>query len=67
MKKTLAILLSLALLLGMVSVSAAEEDWITLRVETYDREIAGLDVTNCWQLHYAQARRLRTWRTTRPS
>ena len=54
MKKTLAILLSLALLLGMVSISAAEEDWITLRVETYDREIAGLDVTDCWQLHYAQ-------------
>ena len=44
MKKTLAILLSLALLLGMVSISAAEEEWITLRVETYDCEIAGLDV-----------------------
>ena len=54
MKKTLAILLSLALLLGMVGVSAAEEEWITLKVETYDREIAGLDVTNCWQLKYAQ-------------
>ena len=54
MKKALAILLSLALLLGMMSFAAAEEDWITLRVETYDREIAGLDVTNCWQLKYAQ-------------
>lgn len=56
MKKTLAILLSLCLLLGMTSFSfaVAEDDWITLRVETYDREITGLDVTNCWQLHYAQ-------------
>ena len=54
MKKALAILLSLALLLGLAGSAFAEDDWITLRVETYDREIAGLDVTNCWQLHYAQ-------------
>ena len=54
MKKALAILLSLALLLGLAGSAFAEDDWITLRVETYDREIAGLDVTDCWQLHYAQ-------------
>ena len=54
MKKTLAILLSLALLLGMAGSVFAEDEWTTLRVETYDREIAGLDVTNCWQLKYAQ-------------
>ena len=53
MKKALAILLTLALLLGLTG-SALADDWITLRVETYDREITGLDVTNCWQLHYAQ-------------
>ena len=52
MKKTLAILLTLALLLGLTgSVAVAEDDWITLRVECYDREITGLDVTDCRQLH----------------
>ena len=54
MKKTLAILLTLALLLGAAASAFADDEWITLRVETYDREIAGLDVTDCWQLHYAQ-------------
>ena len=54
MKKALAILLSLALLLGIAGSAFAAGDWITLRVETYDREITGLDVTNCWQLKYAQ-------------
>ena len=37
MKKMLAILLSLALLLGMAGSAFAEDDWITLRVATYDR------------------------------
>ena len=54
MKKTLSVLLALALLLGLATVALAEDDWITLRVETFDREITGLDVTNCWQLRYAQ-------------
>ena len=54
MKKVLAILLTLALLLGMTGSVLADDEWITLRVETYDREITGLDVTNCWQLKYAQ-------------
>ena len=54
MKKTLSILLALAMLLGLATVAIAEDDWITLRVECFDREITGLDVTDCWQLHYAQ-------------
>ena len=54
MKKTLSILLVLALLIGLTPAVMADEEWTTLRVETYDREITGLDVTNCWQLHYAQ-------------
>ena len=54
MKKTLAILLALAMLLGLTGTALADEEWITLKVETYDREITGLDVTDCWQLHYAQ-------------
>ena len=54
MKKTMSILLALSLLLGLLTVAIAEDDWITLRIETFDREITGLDVTDCWQLHYAQ-------------
>jgi len=54
MKKTLAILLTLTMLLGMTGSVLADEEWITLRVRTYDRDINGLDVTNCWQLKYAQ-------------
>ena len=54
MKKALAILLTLALLLGLTGTVLADDEWITLRVETFDRNINGLDVTNCWQLHYAQ-------------
>lgn len=54
MKKTLSILLVLALLIGLTPAVMADAEWTTLRVETYDREITGLDVTNCWQLHYAQ-------------
>ena len=54
MKKLLAVLLTLTILSSLVSFAAAEDDWITLRVETYDREITGFDVTNCWQLKYAQ-------------
>ena len=53
MKKAFAILLALSLLLGMTGTVLAD-DWITVRVETYDREITGLDVTDCWQLRYAQ-------------
>ncbi|MCR4620552.1 MAG: extracellular solute-binding protein [Clostridiales bacterium] len=54
MKKSLAILLALILALGMLGTVSAEDEWLTLRVECFDREITGLDVTDCWQLHYAQ-------------
>ena len=54
MKKYLALLLTLILALGLIGTTNAEGDWITLRVEAFDREITGLDVTDCWQLHYAQ-------------
>lgn len=30
------------------------DEWITLRVEMYDRSIAGFNVEDCWQLHYIQ-------------
>ncbi len=54
MKKLVSLFLVLALALGCMSFAAAEEGWTTLRVEAYDREITGFDVTNCWQLKYAQ-------------
>ena len=55
MKKTLAILLTLAMLLGICAAALAEEDgWITLKVEAFDRDIAGFHVEDCWQLKYAQ-------------
>lgn len=55
MKKVLAFLLTLTMLLGLTGTVLAEgDDWITLRIEAYDREITGFDVTDCWQLHYAQ-------------
>jgi len=55
MKKTLSLLLALVMLLSMISIPAfAEEGWITLRVEAYDRSVAGFDLENCWQLKYAQ-------------
>lgn len=34
--------------------AVAEDDWITLRVEMYDRSIAGFNVEDCWQLRYIQ-------------
>ena len=54
MKKILAILLALVLALGMFGAVSAEDEWLTLRVECFDRDITGLDVTDCWQLRYAQ-------------
>ena len=56
MKKILAIVLTLVLFLGMMPAGAmaADDDWTTLRVEMYDRSIAGFNVEDCWQLHYIQ-------------
>lgn len=40
---------------GGGSPSVADNDeWVTLRVEMYDRSIAGFNVEDCWQLHYIQ-------------
>lgn len=56
MKKLLSLLLVLAMLLGSVSLTAIAEgdDWTTLRIEAYDRSVAGFNVADCMQLHYAQ-------------
>nr|AHF24387.1 extracellular solute-binding protein family 1 [uncultured bacterium Contig29] len=54
MKKLVSLFLVLALALGMMSFASAEDGWVTLRVETYDRDTPGFDVTDCWQLKYAQ-------------
>ncbi len=56
MKKTLSLIMALVMLLCMASIPAfaEEEGWITLRVEAFDREIAGFNVEDCWQLKYAQ-------------
>ncbi len=54
MKKTLSVILALMLLLSCFSIAAAEEEWTTLRVEAFDRNIAGFNVEDCFQLRYAQ-------------
>ena len=54
MKKTLAMLLALIMVLAMLPTVLAEDDWITLRVECFDRNAAGFNVEDCMQLHYAQ-------------
>jgi len=55
MKKTLSFILALVMLMSMAVIPAsAEEGWIELRVEAYDRSVAGFNLEDCWQLHYAQ-------------
>ena len=56
MKKTLSLIMALVMLLSMASIPAfaEEEGWITLRVEAFDRSVAGFNVEDCWQLKYAQ-------------
>ena len=55
MKKSLSLVLVLAMLLGLVSIPAlAEDGWVELRIEAYDRSVAGFNVEDCWQLKYAQ-------------
>lgn len=56
MKKFLALVCTLCLLLTAfpLAAMAADDDWVTLNVEMYDRSIAGFNVEDCWQLHYIQ-------------
>ncbi len=55
MKKLLATILFVSLLLTVLPLSAfAADDWTTLRVEVYDRSIAGFNVEDCMQLRYIQ-------------
>lgn len=55
MKKTLSLLLVAVMLLCGINLTAvAEGDWATLRIETFDRSVAGFNVEDCMQLHYAQ-------------
>lgn len=56
MKKTLSVLLALVLLLSCMSIPAIAEDgdWLTLRVEVFDRSVAGFNLEDCMQLHYIQ-------------
>ena len=53
MKKILALVCTLCLLLTALPLTAlaADDDWVTLNVEMYDRSIAGFNVEDCWQLH----------------
>lgn len=55
MKKLLTLALAVCMLFSLIPSSLAEgDDWITLRVEMYDRSTAGFNVEDCWQLHYIQ-------------
>lgn len=55
MKKILSLVMALALILGCMSVPAmAADKQITLRVEVFDRSIAGLNIEDCMQLRYVQ-------------
>ncbi|MBQ3080610.1 MAG: hypothetical protein IJC48_11540 [Clostridia bacterium] len=56
MRKILTFVLALVLVFGCMSFTAfAEADYaLTLRVEVFDRSIAGLNIEDCWQLRYAQ-------------
>lgn len=58
MKKAVVFLLLCALFAAPAAPGRAaepnRENWPVLRVEMYDREIEGFDVTDCWQLRYVQ-------------
>ena len=54
MKKILSLVMALALILSCMSIPALADDQIVLRVEVFDRSIAGLNLEDCWQLRYAQ-------------
>lgn len=61
MKKFLSYLLMLILVASCLSIPAAAnaEDWITLRVECFDRSVSGLSVESNLQHDYIQ----KTWST----
>ena len=56
MKKMLSLVMALALILSCLCLPASAEVAYntTLRVEVFDRSIAGLNLEDCWQLRYAQ-------------
>lgn len=55
MKRTFATLLTLCLLISCIVLpSSAEEDWLTLRVEVFDRAVNGLNMEDNMQLDYIQ-------------
>ncbi len=56
MKRLMTLVLALALVFSVMCLPAtAEVEYdLTLRVEVFDRSIAGLNLEDCWQLHYAQ-------------
>ncbi|MBQ6950130.1 MAG: extracellular solute-binding protein [Clostridia bacterium] len=54
MKKTLTLVLALVMMLSLALPAFADEGWVELRVEAYDRTIAGFNLEDCWQLRYAQ-------------
>ena len=55
MKKLLSLLLVATLLLCSLTLTGvAESDWATLKVEIFDRSIAGLNIADCMQYRYAQ-------------
>lgn len=56
MKKMFSLVLALAVILSCLCLPASAEVTYnqTLRVEVFDRSIAGLNIEDCWQLRYAQ-------------
>ncbi len=57
MKKSLAMLLVLCLLIGSMAIpafSTAEGDWLTLRIECFDRAVTGLNIEHNMQTEFAQ-------------
>ena len=56
MKKILSLVMVLALILSCLCLPASADVKynVTLRVEVFDRSIAGLNLEDCWQLRYAQ-------------
>lgn len=54
MKKLVSVALMVCMILSVLPTMAFADEWTTLRVEMYDRSIAGFNVEDCWQLRYIQ-------------